>query len=357
LGAPAAILERADLIPDGASARPAPLKHADAAPDNFPDFRNLGVMTRALLWVNAAMLAVAAVKAETPGRFFALLIESAAYVEPVLIGTLVALYLAQPLLSRLHLLAVLGLVLVVEFLLNLAMYEIAATLGEEGGATSLLRAWVYSVAMTLFLRAYFQLRSRAFSPALAEARLQALQARIRPHFLFNSLNAVLSLIRKEPKRAEAAIEDLADLYRVLMADNRTLTSLNDEIELTRRYLSLEQLRLGERLRVEWQLGQMPQDALIPPMLLQPLVENAVYHGIEPGIVPGVVCICIAREGERLNLLLSNPYHPDHQHRAGNRMALANIRERLLLQFDVEAKLDARPVGDQFEIRITMPYRK
>jgi two-component system sensor histidine kinase AlgZ len=201
------------------------------------------------------------------------------------------------------------------------------------------------------------LRARAFSPALAEARLQALQARIRPHFLFNSLNAVLSLIRKDPKRAEGALEDLADLYRVLMADNRTLTSLADEIELTKRYLSLEQLRLGDRLCVDWQLQGMPHDALIPPMLLQPLVENAVYHGIEPGIDPGVVRIAIAREGDSLTLLLSNPYHPDHQHRAGNRMALANIRERLLLQFDVEAKLEAHPAGGQFEIRITMPYRK
>jgi two-component system sensor histidine kinase AlgZ len=213
------------------------------------------------------------------------------------------------------------------------------------------------VAITLFLYGYFRLRAKAFSPALAEARLQALQARIRPHFLFNSLNAVLSLIRKEPKRAEAALEDLADLYRVLMADNRTLTGLKDEIELTRRYLSLEQLRLGERLKVEWSLQGMPEDALIPPMLLQPLVENAVYHGIEPGMDTGLVSIAIARDGDSLRLVLSNPYHPEHQHRAGNRMALANIRERLLLQFDVEAKLDAQPVGDKFEIRIIMPYRK
>jgi two-component system sensor histidine kinase AlgZ len=330
---------------------------AGVTPDAFPDFRNLGVMTRALLWVNAAMLAAAALKADSAARFLALLIESAAYVEPVLIATLVMLYLAQSLLSRVHLLAALGAVLGVEFALNLAMYEIAVALGEEGSSAGLVRAWACSVAMTLFLRAYFQLRARAFSPALAEARLQALQARIRPHFLFNSLNAVLSLIRKDPKRAEGALEDLADLYRVLMADNRTLTSLADEIELTKRYLSLEQLRLGDRLCVDWQLQGMPHDALIPPMLLQPLVENAVYHGIEPGIDPGVVRIAIAREGDSLTLLLSNPYHPDHQHRAGNRMALANIRERLLLQFDVEAKLEAQPAGGQFEIRITMPYRK
>ncbi|MEI6300991.1 MAG: histidine kinase [Betaproteobacteria bacterium] len=326
-------------------------------PEAFPDFRNLGVMTRILLWVNAAMLATACVRADSAGRLFALLIESAAYVEPVLIATLVLLYLGQVLLAGIRPLAALATILVVLFALNLVMFEIAVLLGEEGNAYVLIRSWAYSVAMMLFLRAYFQLRSRAFSPALAEARLQALQARIRPHFLFNSLNAVLSLIRKDARRAEAALEDLADLYRVLMADNRTMTKLTDEIELTRRYLSLEQLRLGERLQVDWRLEGMPEDALIPPMMLQPLVENAVYHGIEPGVAPGVVHIAITREGGSLNFLLSNPYHPEHQHRAGNRMALANIRERLLLQFDVEARLEAHPAGDQFEIRITMPYRK
>ena len=327
------------------------------SPDSFPDFRNLGVMTRTLLWVNAAMLAAAVVKADSAGRLLALLIESAAYVEPVLIASLVLLYLAQPLVAKIRPLATLGMVLAVEFILNLVMFEIAAVLGEDGTAANFVRAWAYSVVITLFLRGYFQLRSSAFSPALAEARLQALQARIRPHFLFNSLNAVLSLIRKDAKRAEGALEDLADLYRVLMADNRTLTKLTDEIDLTRRYLSLEQLRLGERLQVDWQIEGMPGDALIPPLLLQPLVENAVYHGIEPGVAPGVVHIAIARDGDRLSLVLSNPYHPEHQHRAGNRMALANIRERLLLQFDVEARLEAQPVGDTFEIRITMPYRK
>lgn len=325
--------------------------------DNFPDFRNLGVMTRSLLWVNAAMLAAAVVKADSAGRLLALLIESAGYVEPVLIAALVLLYLAQPLMAKIRPLAALGLVLVVEFILNLVMFLIGTALGEDASAAILVRTCAYSVLITLFLRAYFQLRSKAFSPALAEARLQALQARIRPHFLFNSLNAVLSLMRKDAGRAETALEDLADLYRVLMADNRTMTRLTDEIDLTRRYLSLEQLRLGQRLQVDWQLEGMPDDALIPPMLLQPLVENAVYHGIEPGVAPGVVRIAIARAGGSMNFILSNPYHPEHQHRAGNRMALANIRERLLLQFDVEARLEAVPVGDIFEIRITMPYRK
>ena len=98
-------------------------------------------------------------------------------------------------------------------------------------------------------------------------------------------------------------------------------------------------------------------ALVPPMLLQPLVENAVYHGIEPGIGPGVIEIGCAREGDRMRLRLSNPYHEEHQHRQGNRMALENIRERLALHFDAEASLQARAGDSEYEVHITIPYVK
>ena len=107
---------------------------------------------------------------------------------------------------------------------------------------------VWRLIAAVLLLAYFELRARALSPAITEARLQALQARIRPHFLFNSINAVLSLVRSEPARAEAALQDMADLFRVLMRDNRELAPLADEVELCRQYLDLEKLRLGERLR-------------------------------------------------------------------------------------------------------------
>jgi len=142
-----------------------------------------------------------------------------------------------------------------------------------------------------------------------------------------------------------------------MQDNRRLTTLADELALCRQYLNLEQLRLGERLQVDWDVQTMPGDALVPQLLLQPLVENAIYHGIEPGLEPGTVRIRISRDKDRVRLLLSNPYHPDHQHRAGNRMALANIRERLALHFDVEASLTTEVVGDKFEIRMVLPYRR
>ncbi|MBI3937350.1 MAG: histidine kinase, partial [Betaproteobacteria bacterium] len=214
-----------------------------------------------------------------------------------------------------------------------------------------------TLIVTALLLVYFNLRGRALSPALTVARLQALQARIRPHFLFNSINAVLSLIRQNPRRAEEALEDMAGLFRVLMADNRQLSPLEREVELCRQYLALEQLRLGERLKVEWHIDKMPHDALIPPLILQPLLENAVYHGIEPRLEPGVISIDIYVAREQVHAVLRNPYAKESDHHAGNRMALANIGERLALHFDVEASLTTRVSNSTYEVHIVMPYRK
>jgi two-component system sensor histidine kinase AlgZ len=220
----------------------------------------------------------------------------------------------------------------------------------------LARTLVLAAIAALLLLAYLRLLTRAYSPALAEARLQALQSRIRPHFLFNSLNAVLSLIRRDPRRAEQALEDLADLFRVLMQDNRRFVPLADEIALLERYANLEQLRLGERLSVDWALEGAPRDALMPPMVLQPVLENAIYHGVEPGTGAGRVAVRIERRGGRVHVRIDNPYIEEHAHRAGNRMALDNIRERLQLFFDAEARIELRVADGRYVVEIEMPYR-
>jgi two-component system sensor histidine kinase AlgZ len=326
-------------------------------PDALPDFRNLGVMSRILLSVNALALTFALARCREIGEFAARVTEIAGWLEPILLIVMIALYAATTLLERLAyvrgLLAVFGVVLTVTAAFSPFQSWVIGT-----GEWQRDLAWNLGYAMlgTGVVAWYFHLRNRAFSPAIAEARLQALQARIRPHFLFNSLNAVLSLIRKDPQRAEAALEDLAELFRTVMADNRKLIALRDELSLCRQYLNLEQLRLGERLKVQWRLDPTVEEALVPPMLLQPLVENAVYHGIEPGIAPGLIEVVIERRDNRLWLRLTNPYHEEYHHRQGNRMALANIRERLQLHFDVEASLDTRIADARFEIDIVMPYR-
>jgi len=322
----------------------------------LPDFRNLGILLRILLAGNLFAFASAIVKSADAKAYWAHIVEIGALVEPLLILSLLVLAALNHGLRRLPYWAGAAAVLLIELALTGALYAMGYTLLVSEPAP-LWRYWVLVSLATLALLVYFDLRGRALSPALTEARLQALQARIRPHFMFNSINAVLSLIRQDPRRAEAALEDMADLFRVLMADNRELAPLAREVEICRQYLDLEQLRLGERLKVEWRTERMPRDALVPPLVLQPLIENAVYHGVEPRREPGVVSIEIAAEGEHLHAVLRNPYNAAGDRHAGNRMAVANIRERLQLHFDAEASLQTGIVGETYEVRIVMPYRK
>jgi two-component system sensor histidine kinase AlgZ len=132
--------------------------------------------------------------------------------------------------------------------------------------------------------------------------------------------------------------------------------LADEIALLERYAALEQLRLGERLRITWDLDAAPSDALLPPMVLQPLLENAIYHGVEPKTGAADVLVRIERRGERVLALIENPFVEEQQHRSGNRMALANIRERLALFFDAEARIETSVRGERYRIEIEIPYR-
>ncbi len=323
--------------------------------DALPDFRNLGVITRILLTANAAALLAAMLRSQSAAGIFDQFARAAIWVEPSLLACLVVLYLGSRVLARLPYGIGVASVIVIAAAITMAMQTVTRALGRFESADPL---WGTSYAALLagVLAIYFHLRNRAFSPALAEAQLQALQARIRPHFLFNSLNAVLSLVRHDTRRAEAALEDLAELFRNLMADTRDLVPLRDELALCRQYLELEHLRLGERLRVEWRVAEGVDAALVPPMMLQPLVENAVYHGIEPGVQPGRIEIGIERSGERLKIRLTNPYYPEHQHRQGNRMALDNVRERLRLHFDVEATLKTGTAGERYQIEMVIPYR-
>ena len=321
----------------------------------LPNFRNLGILLRILLSVNVVALIAVIVKSPTLMVLGGQFMETAALVEPLLILTLVVLYLCNDGLARLPYWGGALVVIALTLALTTALYFAVKPMLPID-LSGIERYWLLVGLVTAMLLAYFDLRGRALSPALSEARLQALQARIRPHFLFNSINAVLSLIRQEPKRAETALEDMAELFRVLMADNRELTPLAREVELCRQYLGLEQLRLGERLVVEWHIDNMPGDAMVPPLVLQPLLENAVYHGIEPRTEPGVVSIHIYASRDQVHAVLRNPYAAERDNHSGNKMALGNIRERLQLHFDAEASLTSRVTGDAYQVHIILPYR-
>jgi two-component system sensor histidine kinase AlgZ len=322
----------------------------------LPDLRNLGTILRILVAVNGATLAIALAREPRLPLVVGEWARLTGFVEPHLFAELAVLWLLQPWLAGLRGPLAIAVVTLVTCMIGIGADALTPRMaGEAPGA--LVRHLLFALAAQFLLIGYFRLRARALSPAITEARLQALQARIRPHFLFNSITAVLSLMRSEPRRAEAALEDLADLFRVLMRDNRELAPLADEVELCRQYLDLEQLRLGDRLVIDWNVKSMPGDALVPPLVLQPLLENAVSHGIEPLTTQGVLSINIFLSRDEVHAILKNPYVANGaRHQVGNRMALDNIRERLALHFDAEASLESRATRDTYEVLIRMPYR-
>jgi len=323
----------------------------------LPNLRNLGVALRILIIANLALILGAFILSDGMQTFMYQLTSISTFAQPTLLISLFLLYSGYPLICKL---SYAGAIAATFILIALSAAAVHAFFSQFWIFTELpslarviLYAWVIS-ALTLY---YFNLQHRAYSPAVTEARLQALQARIRPHFLFNSLNAVLSLIRDQPKQAETALEDMADLFRVLMAENRELVPLAQEIALCRQYLALEKLRLDERLNVEWLIDEVPPDILIPPLLLQPLIENAVYHGIEPSASGGTITIQIYTKQNEVHLLLKNPCTAHNKHHNGNNMALKNIKERLTLHFDLEASLKSKQLGDTYQVHIILPNQQ
>jgi two-component system sensor histidine kinase AlgZ len=312
-------------------------------------------MLRTLVVVNLVLAAAALIRAPSLSVVWDELLLFAVFGEPMLIVSLVVLCWTRRWLNLLGYAGAYAAIAVFELLLAWVIHK--AALGLMLGVE--LMPFVQFAALTALVTAvalaYLDLRSRALAPAFAEARIQALQARIRPHFLYNSINAVLSLMRSDPRRAERALEDLADLFRVLMADNRTLAPIGNEIELAKQYLALEELRLGDRLRVRWKIEGVPLDALVPPLVLQPLVENAVYHGIEPSDTGGEIQIDVQLAGKEIVMELRNPFPGGGRHASGNRMAIVNIRERLQLHYDAEASMRSEVKDGTYRVTIRMPY--
>ena len=327
----------------------------NAATDRSPDWRNLGIVARVLVAVNVLLLAFAFAAASDFDNGLRLLTRCALVVEPALLISIVALYAFSRWLEQLPYIVASAAVVLLAGAIGAAAQAFVRTV-QEGPWAGPAHAAVLAGGVAVVLLAYLRLHAKAFSPALAEARLQALQARIRPHFLFNSLNAVLAHIRQDPKRAERALEDLAELFRTLMSDARQFVRLADEISLLERYAEIEELRLGERLRITWEIDAAPLDALLPPLVLQPLLENAVYHGVEPATGVADVLVRIERRGDRVGARIEHPHAKGEEVRAGNHMALDNIRERLMLFFDAEARMDTKSLAGRYSVEIEMPYR-
>ncbi len=323
----------------------------------LPDWRNFGIVLRVLLGANLIMALAALVVpgglADWPLRYVGM----AAWAEMPLLAALGILALLRDLLWRLPLWHGRLVVILVGATCGMLQYHLWFWLGlTEDAAWCDVRAAFLGAALGGILLHYLELRARAHSPAIAEARLMALNARIRPHFLFNAINAVLSLIRAQPKQAESALETISDLFRAALRDPGDWLPISEEIALCRQYLELEKLRLGDRLQVEWELRSVPLEAPMPPLMLQPLVENAVFHGIEPAVEGGIIYIIFDCKDGELSIEVANRNCSMPRQAPGNHMALANIRERLALYYDLEGRLEIEQTEQLYRIRILLPCR-
>jgi two-component system sensor histidine kinase AlgZ len=254
---------------------------------------------------------------------------------------------------------VLGITVLLVILVSAVAYQYSTlNLFPTSRWTFLMRnAGITFVVTALALRYFYVTEEWRRNVELqARARVYALQARIRPHFLFNSMNTIAALTRSNPGRAEEAVQDLADLFRASLDEKREQISLAEEIEVARTYQRMEQLRLGDRLVVEWEIEALPTEAMVPGLTLQPLLENAIYHGIEPRAGGGVVTVTGEFNKAMITIVVRNPAPPANLTvREGNRLALANIKERLDLMYGERATVKAGRFDDQYIVTMRFPF--
>jgi two-component system sensor histidine kinase AlgZ len=222
----------------------------------------------------------------------------------------------------------------------------------------ILRVMTISAVIYFLLLRYFyiQYQWRLNLAAQSRAEVQALRARIRPHFLFNSMNTIASLISISPPKAENAIEDLSDLFRASLRE-QNMNTLADEIELTKSYIAIESLRLGDRLQMMWDIDENLLETEVPSLCLQPLAENAIYHGVEAMEKGGKICISALQIDNKLQLSVSNPLPAEKrssEFKKGNQMAQDNIRQRLDLVYGNKGGFTINDTKDNYTVTLLIP---
>lgn len=353
-------------MPTGSNSVSAPA--AEPAPW-LPDFCTLPVLGALLLMAQLVVLIVFLAPSAAGATWFAPAPFAAASFLAYLVALSSALLLCRlrPLLLPLRplpggLLAVL-LVGVVAAAIAALLFWLDASLETRVVGASLGPAAIETGALSMLVAAaalrYFFVREQWNAQVLAQARSQmdALQARINPHFLFNSMNTIASLVRIDPDLAERAVEDLSDLFRAALGTRPGPSTLGGEFELIRRYLGIEQLRLGERLTVTWDVDSLPMELEVPPLLLQPLVENAVLHGIQTIPEGGCIEIHGQRDKGAIRIRIRNPRpRATARDRTSNRHALDNVRQRIAYHYGERGALDAVAGEDYYacEVRLPLP---
>ncbi len=334
-----------------------PTRRTRLQPGDPFDVCHVGVVLRAILWVELAFAVAVGLNAQTPVAWLLAWSSASLGAIPAVLIWLVGACAGRRFLAGWT---------VIPQIIATAVW--GAGCGVFGAA---IRAWAQQdpllavplvaaalggAASAAALIAWLRLRAAARSPADTTARLAQLQASIRPHFLFNTLNTAVALVRLDPARAEGVLEDLAELFRTALAadqEPQASVSLDDEIGLARRYLDIEQVRFGDRLRVRWDLDAAAGRALVPSLLLQPLVENAVRHGVEPSETGGDVWVRTRAERGTVQVSVVNSVSGQPS-RPGTGMALANVRERLRLLHDVAAQFEAGVDGPVYRVRLVLP---
>ncbi|MDR2877022.1 MAG: sensor histidine kinase [Chromatiales bacterium] len=336
-------------------------------PAVLPNFCSVGAVFTVVLCAELLAFVFALAMPAREGGQWATLGLLSLFVQWVTLSCMALLCLLRPRLQRLGeagaAIGAWGLIMSVTLLFSaLAPYVDGVAdrslLGDLPGGEFMLRSLsIAGILASIVLRYFYvQAQNRRRLQAESQARLAALQARIRPHFMFNALNTIASLARSQPEVAEEMVEDLAELLRASLGDTARLMTLDEELDLARRYLSMETLRMGERLRYRFACTGLPRDLRVPALIVQPLVENAVYHGIEPLPAGGEVAVEGMCQGGVVTLTVSNPKRitPPRHGRRGHHMALDNIRERLRLHYGPSARLEVVDAGDAFQVSLIFP---
>jgi len=339
----------------------------------LPDFCATPTVLAVVLISELVAIVLTLARQELEHGFWIDLARTSLFLLWVGLSSATALCYTRPLLARLSVARASAISLALPVAVTLLISEVTYWLGKtrfdglEPGVASLFPAdhasfllrnliiafIVTALALRYFFVAYEWRRNVEMK---ARLRIDALQARIRPHFLFNSMNTIAALTRSNPSRAEEAVEDLADLFRASLKETRGRIPLKEELEVARIYQRIEQLRLGERLKVSWQTDALPMRTLVPSLLVQPLLENAIYHGIEPLPAGGTVVVSGERKGDVIELRVSNPVHDQagSTPHSGNRIALDNIRERLELAYPGRARVDVASSATEYVVTLTFP---
>jgi two-component system sensor histidine kinase AlgZ len=333
------------------SRAPAP-KVAPPRHDLIFDACQLGVVLRAVLFVEAVMAVGAMFGTRGAVDWVARMALLSGAALPATLGWLVVTCSCKRLLARLPSTPQQAIGIGLGALAGVYGCALLALVGAPSPVPWLASGFAGALLSSVLVAALV-LRAKGRMPAETTARLAELQARIRPHFLFNSLNSAIALVRQDPARAETLLEDLSELFRHALVSKGASVTLAEEVRVARHYLAIEQVRFGERLRVEWSVDPRAGSAKVPPLFLQPLVENAVKHGVEPSASGADVKVTTQRRGSTVVVRVTNTV-PAGQGRPGHGVALENVRDRLRLLHDVQAQFQTALIDGLYQVRIEVP---